>query len=59
MGACGILCELRVVYQDGTRENFVSGGPWLLAGPEGGKLQEAEVIAPFGEGAWKKRPKIR
>ena len=59
MGACGILFELRVVYQDGTRENFVSGGPWLLAGPEGGKLQEAEVIAPFGEGAWKKKPKIR
>ena len=59
MGACGILCELRVVYQDGTRENFVSGEPWLLAGPEGGKLQEAKVIAPFGEGAWKKKPKIR
>ena len=59
MGACGILCELRVVYQDGTRESFVSGEPWLLAGPENGKLQEAEVIAPFGEGAWKKKPKIR
>ena len=59
MGACGILFELRVVYQDGKRESFLSGEPWLQAGPENGKPTAAEVVAPFGSGAWGKKPRIR
>ena len=58
-GACGILFELRVVYQDGSRESFCSGEFWLKAGPENGKLQDAEAVAPFGSGAWGKKPRIR
>ena len=59
MGACGILFELRVVYQDGKRESFLSGEPWLQAGPENGKPTAAEVVAPFGSGAWGKKPRVR
>ena len=58
VAAAGILFELRVTYEDGSVESFCSGADWK-ASAEGEDMKPAEVVAPFGSGAWGAKPRIR
>ena len=49
---CGVLVEMSLEYADGSSETILSDAQWT------GKNTAAQVIAPYGKGAWGTRVSI-
>ena len=62
---CGFLADVRLTMADGTKRTIVSNGDWQAADWDGKALDAAgferlawgpaEVVAPYGAGAWRDR----